>query len=567
MVSIACVIPSWGLMGNIFGTIAGLKYFATPANNWNNLFIEHIRNIFLNTNIQSITYFYNGYSGKSVPSYVPWITPLVSWFILIFIFYFLSICIAVIFRKQWIENEKLLFPLAIVPLEMVRKNNIAERIPAIFKNKIFWLGFGVSFVLLSINGISHFFPVLPTISFVQGVSTFRNTESIVFLISFPIIGFAYFLNTNIAFSLWFFYLLSAIEAGWFNISGFSLPGYNELYAGSSPATSFQGGGAMVVLFLFILWLGRKHLKDVFQKAFGRKKVDDKDELLSFRTSVLGGIISIVLLIVIFHFLGMPFFVAGLFMFFVMVIFIGLTRIIAQAGIGFARSTVIPPDFTAYSLPANVITHNGYTALGLQYVWSADIRTQVLTSTMDGLKMNEETKIKPKVFLVSIIFAIMLSYFFSAWMTIKLGYIHGALNAPNGWFYGSGFPGAVGTFISNMITNPLTRQIIVSRLIFAGIGAVCMLFLIFMHQNFLWWPLHYIGLPISDSWAIRWAWFSIFLAWIVKTIILRYLGAKTYYKTIPFFIGLILGTIGAVGIWTLISTFSGMSVNYILIGVP
>jgi hypothetical protein len=568
MVSIACVIPSWGFMGNLFGVIAGLKYFATPANNWNNIFINHIKSFFLNTNMQSIIYFYNGYYGKISPSYASWITPLISWFILIFIFYFLSVCISVIFRKQWIENERLIFPLAIVPLEVVKKNNISERIPTIFKNKVFWIGFGIAFFFLSINGVLHYFPIMQPVSFVQMISIFRNTESIIFLISFVIIGFAYFLPTDIAFSLWFFYLLSAIESGWFNISGFSLPGYNEVYAGSSAATSFQGGGAMLILFLFVLWIGRKHLKDVFQKAFGKKKeINDKDEMLSYRTAVFGGLISICLLLFVFHLFGMPFFVSILFIFFVLVIFIGLTRIIAQAGIGFARATVIPPDFTAYSLPPSVVTANGYTALGLQYVWAADIRTQVLTSTIDGLKMNEEAKIKPKIFFFSIIVAIGLSYFFSAWTTIHLGYIHGALNAPNGWFYGSGFPSAVGTFISSKITNPLSKQIIISRLIFVGIGAICMLFLIFMHQTFLWWPLNYIGLPIADSWAIRWAWFSIFLAWIIKIIILRYGGAKIYYKTIPFFIGLILGSIGAMGVWILISVFAGQAVNPILIGVP
>lgn len=567
MVSVACVIPSWGLMGNLFSVIAGLHYFAASTNNWNNIFIYRIQHFFLNNNIQSIEYFYNGIHGGIVPSYAPWIVPLISWFILIFIFYFLSICIAVIFRKQWIENEKLSFPLAIVPLAVIRKTNISERIPTIFKNNIFWLGFGIAFFFLSINGFLHYFPIEPLINFSPSIPIFRYTEILMFFISFPIIGFAYFLNTDISFSLWFFYILSIVESGWFNISGFSLPGYNEVFAGSSAATSFQGGGAMVVLFLFILWISRKHLKNVFIKAFKGKGVNDSNEILPYRTAVFGGIISLLLLLVIFHYLGMPILVGCLFLFFVLVVFIGLTKIIVQAGIGFARATCIPPDFTAYSLPPSTITANGYTALGLQYVWSADIRTQVLASTSNGLKMNEEGKIKPKTLFLSIIAAILLAYFFSAWMIIKLGYIHGALNAPSSWFFGGGMSSTIGNFISTKITTPLTKQIIVSRLIFAGIGAIIMLFLIIMHQNFIWWPLHYIGLPIADSWVIQVAWFSIFISWLIKKFILKYGGVKIYTKSIPFFIGLIFGTMGAVGIWTIINVLSKQTINNIIIGVP
>ena len=39
----------------------------------------------------------------------------------------------VILRKQWIERERLIFPLAQLPLEMTKKS--------FFKNKLMWLGF------------------------------------------------------------------------------------------------------------------------------------------------------------------------------------------------------------------------------------------------------------------------------------------------------------------------------------------------------------------------------------------------------------------------------------------
>ena len=124
---------------------------------------------------------------------------------------------------------------------------------------------------------------------------------------------------------------------------------------------------------------------------------------------------------------MPFLIVIIFLFFVLVVFLGLTRIIAQAGIGFARSQCCPPDFTAYTLPPGVITPSGYIGLGLQYVWAADIRTTVLASTANALKIQEEAKIKPRLLFWAIIATIIVAYFFYAWTIIRLGYRHGSLN--------------------------------------------------------------------------------------------------------------------------------------------
>ena len=566
MVSEACVISSWGLMGNLFPVIAGLSYFSSPANGWMATFGAKISPWLINQNFQSVTYFYEGLPASMPASYLSWLKPLAVWFVPVFAFSFLSICLAVIFRKQWVEHERLTFPLAIVPLEMCRKEKPAQRLPDIFQKKVMWSGFALSFILISLNGFTSLLPGMGIV-FNWQIPIFRGTDVITFLISFPIIGFAYLLNLDIAFSLWFFHLVSKLQTGWFNIAGFSIPGHNEVFSGSSAATSFQGGGAMIVLFLYVIWSGRKHLLAVFRKAIGREGLDDSREILSYRSAFFGVIFSLVLLACFLHYAGMPFLVLLLFLLFVLVVFIGLARIISQAGIGFARSQCIPPDFTAYALPPGAITPFGYTGLGLQYGWSADIRTTVLASTVNGLKIQEEAKISRRLLFWAILISIFLAYSFSAWMTIKMGYQYGALNAPNNWFYGSGMPGAIAGFIKDKITNPPNAEIILPRLGFAGLGAAVMYFLVSMRQKFLWWPLHYIGFPIADTWVMRFAWFSIFIAWLIKSLILRYGGPAVYRRSIPFFLGLFLGLIAAVGVWTAVNIIVGEPVNSILIGVP
>jgi hypothetical protein len=80
-----------------------------------------------------------------------------------------------------------------------------------------------------------------------------------------------------------------------------------------------------------------------------------------------------------------------------------------------------------------------------------------------------------------------------------------------------------------------------RLSFMGIGAVAMALLTFLHHRFPWWPIHPMGLPVAVcSYPMTIYVFSIFLAWLSKTIVLWLGGNRLYARVRPFFIGMILG---------------------------
>ena len=58
------------------------------------------------------------------------------------------------------------------------------------------------------------------------------------------------------------------------------------------------------------------------------------------------------------------------------------------------------------------------------------------------------------------------------------------------------------------------------------------------------------------------WFTLFLAWLFKSLVLKYGGVGLYRQTLPFFLGLALGHIVIGGVWLVIDGFTGMVGNRI-----
>ena len=81
-------------------------------------------------------------------------------------------------------------------------------------------------------------------------------------------------------------------------------------------------------------------------------------------------------------------------------------------------------------------------------------------------------------------------------------------------------------------------------------------LMWVRHQVLWWPLSPLGYLISANWKTSHIYASVFLAWFLKLVILRYGGPKLYRSLRPFFLGLILGEIVAAGVWLVIDYFTG-----------
>lgn len=559
MMTIACAISTMGLTAQILPILTAPYYYALPENSWAEVINPNIKSWLVPQGQTHIKNFYEGAPAweKGVPWDI-WLRPLLIWGIFLMALYFVMISIMVILRKQWIERERLAFPLAQLPLEMVRDDDNSILKP-FFKNSIMWIGFAIPFIFSSLKGLHFYFPSVPSLELAQGVPIFKNTLGLYFRLSFPMIGFFYLVHLDAAFSLWFFNLLSLIVRGLMNTFNISMSESLGIYGTPSPIFAHLGMGAMITLVLVGFWMGRSHLKDVLRKAFvGDPKVDDSDEIMPYRIAVFGMIIGLAIMAVWLTMSGIPFFVTLLFMFGAFVLFIGLTRVVSESGMAEAVATTISSSFVVSGIGTAPLSPTGLTAMSFTYIWSADLRTSVMASTANSLRIIEgEGKSKRPLFWV-IMLSIIITLVSSIWLLLELAYSRGGINC-NDWFFVGGARAPYDFFVSKII-NP-SEPNWGGWYITAG-GALSMFFLMFMRTKFLWWPFHPIGFAIGPVWIMDQIWFTVFLAWLIKLIVVRYGGLKLFRRFRPLFLGLILGQFTCNGIWIVIDAIAGGRGNQI-----
>ena len=561
MMIVATAIPSWGLTMNLIPLISGIYYYATPGNSWSSLIHPHLPAWLVAGDREANWKLFEGAApGESVP-WETWLTPFLAWSLFMVTIYFVTLCLLVILRKQWVEREKLLFPLAVLPLEM---SAVEERrlLPPIFRNPVMWLGFLVPAVINSLKGLHSYYNWVPAIDLTNSIPILQGPFAIQATPRFEVIGLSYLLSLDVSFGVWFFSLMALLATSVQNRLGWSIGAVQPASDPAGPAVAHLALGALFVLVAFSFWNGRRHVADVVRKALGRAPdVDDSNELMSYRTAVFGTLVGVVIAAYWLMAIGMNLLTIFVFLVSALVIFIGLARIVSQTGLAYCRATVAAPMFTVNVLGTSVLGAAGITALSLSFPWSLDVRTFVMASAATGLKLASELRLETRRLFVAIMATIAVALIGSFWAIIQLGYSYGAINLTSWQF--SGLPLMTGNWITRNIGSLESTRI--WHLAFTGVGAVVMTVLMSIKARFTGFPIHPIGMTLGLTHPVYYVWFSVFIAWIFKAAALKYGGPRTYLFTRPFFLGMALGGFASAGIWLFVDYLTGMSGNNFTVG--
>lgn len=552
MMALANSVP--GLVAYWVPLVSSPFYYASAENDWAEMIHPYIPDWLVPRDPAAIQAFFEGSTGGA--SQIPWdvwIGPLLAWAPLVIALQVVMICMMVILRRQWVEKERLIYPVMQLPLAMVRDDDRGSLLKPFFRNPVMWIGFSMPVLLLSVNGLSAYFPFIPSLSFSIPFPLFSSR------FSFATLGFFFLIQTEVSLGLWVFTLLNELqqliytEIGW----GIDQEPAVSVWSYGLHSLVHQGMGASIVLVLGGFWVGREHIMRVFRKAFaGAPDVDDGDEIMSYRAAVLGLILGMAVLVYWMTAAGIPLAGTLVVLFFAFVVYITLTRVIVEGGVAVIYAPLVSADAALSAAGTALYGPSGLVGLGFVRIFANDLLNFTMPHVANGLKLGDQVEVRRRLLFWCMLLAILVGIAGSMWSLLQLSYTHGAVNLRPPHFVW--LPNYVGDYITARMKSPTGPDMM--GWLHTGIGSAVMGGLLMARRYWSWWPLHPIGFPISS--AFNWMAFNAFLAWAIKAPVLRYGGVGLYMRLRPLFLGMILGQFATYGLFWILDAATGMIGNYL-----
>lgn len=560
MMLVAAMVASRGVLEKIIPLLVTPNYFANSSNEWQTLFFPHIKKWMVSfdpakgVNQPAAKQFFESLSvGNRIP-WQDWIVPLAAWGALVLLIVFAFLCLATILRRQWVDEEKLSFPLVQLPIGLVQE----QQGKPLLKNRLLWGGVALPAIVFTINGLHASFPSVPEITLSLFINPFLTNPPwnsmywTALYFSFAAIGFFFLLPSDVLFAIWFFAIfarLQTVVAAAYNMETSRMPLY-----GTPIFVAYQTVGAYIVLAAYLFYAARAQIKRVVLAAFDRQRADDGNELMPYKIAFWGLIVSFLLVVKWSMLAGTSAPVALLeFGVFVFVVALVMARSTAEAGMLMTETTFRPTDLYVMFAPLRNLGPGNITALAFfDTAFMRDQRGLLLTGFLDGLKMTDGVNARRRSFLPVFLLGIFAAMLFAGYLHIALPYQRGGITM-YGYVYQDCSLRAFRHYESALRgTDPATSW---QAPVFFVVGLVVTAFLAYMRAMFHWWPLHPLGYALSVSWTSSVFWFSCFIAWLIKTVVLRYGGMKLYVKARPWFLGMILGEFGMAVIWAIINALT------------
>ena len=551
---VAALMQGEWLAGYFLGAITAPTYFASPENRWGDLLLEYIPSWTLVDRAASVGFYEGLPAGQSIP-WGSWIFPLFWWATFLGAVLLVCFCLSVILRKQWMDHERLAFPIATALLELTGVSGSKGTLSQLLRVRLFWVGFWIILGIICWNISTWFVVAMPPLPVLYGKAV--RTE-IVFGTGFPpllicisvmTLVFGYFTKSEILFSIWFFHLLAIFQAGFFNRLGLDI-GSSDPWCSFHPVIGWQSFGGMFALVIWGLWMARSHLVDVFRKAFtGTREVEDREELVSYRVAVGLLVGSVAYLFFWLNQAGMGWGPLLAFWSSTLILYLGVARIIVESGLVFLRGPLTAQAFTWHLFGIVGMGPYSAAALGLTWTFFCDAKTFGMTALAHiprlGAAMNRESRrrLVPAVMLAALVGAAAVIGF-----TLYYGYhVTGSYNFGVVSFNGSS-DSAIGSW--RLTANRIqanTMDTSWDRIGFLGMGAAFVTFLLYLRYRFPGFPIHPMGFTIPAATSIRNIALSVFLIWAVKGLILRLGGLEQYRRYVPFFLGMLVGYLVGIGL--------------------
>jgi hypothetical protein len=542
-------------------------YMATPANDWERRIWPYIPLWLRVSSPEAVRWYWEGLPpGASVPWYA-WLRPLLAWGSFSFALMAAMFCLGALLSRDWIERQRLAFPLAEIPLAITGDGDTPTLGGGILRNRLAWFGFAIPAFVGSLNWLHSAYPSVPQVPLEFGVErafsgmglpwrVLSGDSGVHFNIMFAYTGIAYLLPGEISLSLWFFYVFYRVQQLVWASFGVGPGGSANVSVDPQTFVGMQEAGGFVALSVVVLYQSRRTLAEAWQGLMSRaRRRPDPLTPLAPPWALLGFVLANAFLLWWGVQTGMPWWPFALIMGLFYSVMIGVSRLVAAAGVthvdtGFFPRTVILRGIGAPAVGPVSLVIFGY--LGTVFMY--DPRIVLMAQAMNSFKLLHTGRVQARRFpwAAVIAVAVMLAVGFPTLLTIA--YRHGAVTLPD-WPMAMPQRG-MWAEVDNSLRSPELPDDW-SRAALA-IGMVLMGGMIALHNRFLWWPISPVGFLIASGWSTDvFVWSNSLIGWMLATLVRRYGGLRLYRTLRPAFLGMVIGGYVPQAFFALLSPLFGV----------
>mgnify|MGYP007016527344 CR=1 FL=1 len=464
-----------------------------------------------------------------------WRTPVVIWSGFFLLFGGTLLCLMILFAEQWIEHERLVFPLVRLPLEILGE----EGGMPLFKNPATWIGIGLATLLnLYLMTRAVFFGgPMGTLTFDLSTGITDAPWSYIRPLQVDLrpelIGLGYLISTELSFSIWFFHLFQKAQAVIMAASGYRV--------GGMPFAAEQGIGAYIILGIVLLWKGRHVFTHAWSGLF-RPEVARNDRF-PYRWALLGLIAGVTGLVLFFIAAGMDAWLAGVYLAILLIVGMVYGRLRAETGVPILWAF---PYGQQHKLLWNFLGQAGIvrgatdltspTVFAMMGFLSRGFFPTVSGYQIEGLNLAERTGVDTRKMIVTLLLAIVVGSAFSFVFHLQPYYQEGGIGLRGGIW---GDTTARQEYQNVLRASEMPVPPDVPRIVATLGGGVLVALISAARSYWFGFPLHPMGYVLAGSFGHK-LWGPFLVVWVIKTALLRYGGSRSYLRALPGFLGFAIG---------------------------
>jgi hypothetical protein len=525
--------------------------FANAANRWDTEIVAKLPGWLFVTDADAVSSYYVGNASLwNQRALSVWVRPVAIWTCFLTVLSYGMFCLNVLFRKTWMEHERLAFPLAQLPMDLVQ-----PRVP-LFTSRIFWLGFGITAALDMWYGAHSLWPAIPEpFPRFQTLDPYLtqppwNSIGWLPLAFYPwIVGLGVMLPLDLLLSctvfFWVWKLQPVVAAAY---------GYTDIPR--FPFVLEQTAGGFAAIALTTLYTGRRALAESLRAVVAGTPPDWR-EALSPRMAWGGFLLSGAAVFAFFNAIGMAWWVNLFVLAGYLLIAVAAARIRAELG--------APAHDPGGDAPMRVLTlffgtdalrQTDMAAFVPLHSFNRGYRAHPMPTQMEGLYAGERSGVGMRGMFWALVAAVSIGALSGFLTNISLHYAWGAASKADPPFVSTIFGREPYEIVSNMMTAGVTPSERSTGTAAVGVGFLVTAVLGALRLSMSRFPLHPVGYAISSGWSMSLMWFSLLIALICKASLLKAGGLRAYRSALPVFMGIVLGDCAVGSLWMLVSIFTG-----------